>query len=216
MSIPVQPAYVTFTGVDDVALVSDLKALSKHFPIEWGVLIHTGKFGEPLFPSLEEIRDIASAGLRLSAHVCGEEASQIAASGSTNLDLAGFARAQINHGFEGSTPAQVRNCAIYGASQGIRVALQCQGEFPDDRSVDWLYDVSFGEGKTPGSWPTLRSDIPFCGLSGGLNAENVKDVLQQLSFSGASRYWIDMESGVRTDGRFDVAKCEAVCRAVFG
>jgi hypothetical protein len=25
-----------------------------------------------------------------------------------------------------------------------------------------------------------------------------------------------MESGVRTDGAFDLAKCEAVCRAVYG
>jgi hypothetical protein len=29
-------------------------------------------------------------------------------------------------------------------------------------------------------------------------------------------YWIDMESGVRTGGWLDVAKCEAVCRAVYG
>jgi hypothetical protein len=37
-------------------------------------------------------------------------------------------------------------------------------------------------------------------------------VLEQTT----GRYWIDMESGVRTDDRFDIEKCRAVCEAVFG
>ena len=28
--------------------------------------------------------------------------------------------------------------------------------------------------------------------------------------------WVESESGVRTDGAFDLAKCETVCRAVYG
>jgi hypothetical protein len=29
-------------------------------------------------------------------------------------------------------------------------------------------------------------------------------------------FWIGMESGIRSNGRLDLNKCEAVCRAVFG
>jgi hypothetical protein len=39
----------------------------------------------------------------------------------------------------------------------------------------------------------------------------------QIIGSRASRYWIDMESGVRDDqDKFSLAKCRAVCEAVYG
>ena len=34
-------------------------------------------------------------------------------------------------------------------------------------------------------------------------------------FHAETDYWIDMESGVRTDGLFDLEKCERVCRLVY-
>jgi hypothetical protein len=44
----------------------------------------------------------------------------------------------------------------------------------------------------------------------------VADILARIAAPDGALYWIDMESGVRTDGVFDLAKCEAVCRAVYG
>lgn len=43
-----------------------------------------------------------------------------------------------------------------------------------------------------------------------------EETLAKLDIAPGAAYWIDMESGVRTQGRFDLAKCEAVCRAVYG
>jgi phosphoribosylanthranilate isomerase len=94
--------------------------------------------------------------------------------------------------------------------------LQCWDPFPNDLRVDWLFDVSFGTGQRPTSWPVLPVDGAFCGYSGGIGPANVAEILATVAAPAGAQYWIDMESGVRTDGWFDLAKCEAVCRAVFG
>lgn len=85
-----------------------------------------------------------------------------------------------------------------------------------DCRVDWLFDTSFGKGSRPSAWPMLPIAGPFCGFSGGLNPDNVRDTIERIAAPPGALYWIDMESGVRTDGWLDVSKCEAVCRAVYG
>ncbi|MCY1371480.1 hypothetical protein D9M69_586260 [compost metagenome] len=94
--------------------------------------------------------------------------------------------------------------------------LQCKGAFPNEARLDWLFDTSFGTGASPMNWPSLPSEGPFCGYSGGINPGNVRDVLRSIDAKPGYLYWIDMESGVRTDGWLDLAKCEEVCRAVYG
>jgi hypothetical protein len=131
------------------------------------------------------------------------------------VQFAGFSRLQINHGRAGSTAQQIRHGRDFAAGQGMRAVLQCQGAFPQDAGVDWLFDVSFGTGAAPRDWPPLSSSQPFCGFSGGLGPDNVRARLAYAPVAPGVAYWIDMESGVRTDGRFDTAKCAAVCAAVF-
>jgi hypothetical protein len=209
-----RPSFVTFTGVDDVTLIPGMQALAARFPIEWGILIDPDRDGEPLFPDRAVRRRLLETGLRFSAHVCGDAARDIANGFNPTLDLSGFARLQINHGRMGSISEEVGNCAAFGARNGVRPALQCQGPFPALQGVDWLFDASFGTGKRADRWPSLTSKIPFCGYSGGLGPDNVRDELAKIDTPGVA-YWIDMESGVRTDGRFDIDKCLAVCEAVY-
>ena len=209
------PAYITFTGIDRADLLPGMLALSARYPIEWGVLLDVAQEGSPLFPSSSVRRVLQSAPLRLSAHICGAAARSIVETGDAAIDLAGFSRVQINHGRAGSSDGEIRNSAIFGARQGVRAALQCQGDFPSDTRVDWLYDVSFGTGVRPTIWPAAKSGLPFCGYSGGLGPDTVRDTLLKFQIAAGASYWIDMESGVRTENRFDLAKCEAVCRIVF-
>ena len=54
------------------------------------------------------------------------------------------------------------------------------------------------------------------GEPGGIGPDTVGEILARIAAPPGALYWIDMESGVRTDGAFDLAKCEAVCRAVYG
>ena len=211
------PSFVTFTGVDDVSLIKGMRELSQRYPIEWGVLIDLDKTTNPLFPDAEQIDRIRRSGLRLAAHVCGELAQDIAAGKPSRLDFGGFCRVQVNHGRSGATRAVVENVSRMASRLGVRGVLQCDGEFPETAAgVDWLYDVSFGEGVTPATYPAIRRALPFCGISGGIRPDTVRRLIDsRLSLAAGVPYWLDMESGVRTDGRMNLAKCEAVCRAVF-
>ncbi len=216
--MPQLPAFIAFTGVDLGTVIDDLKTLSARYPIEWGILIDAAQEHLPLFPDVATRHALLSAGgLRFAAHVCGDEAHRIANAPKTvTLDLAGFSRVQVNHSFEGSNAAQTENTVRFGRSRGLRAMLQCKDAFPVDARLDWLFDTSFGRGTAPRTWPRLPVGGPFCGFSGGINASNVGDVLKAIDAEDGALYWIDMESGVRTDGWFDLDKCEAVCKAVYG
>lgn len=214
-TIVTPPCYVTFTGIDRADLVPGMLALAARYPIEWGILIDAAQEGAPLFPDAGTRLALQSAPLRLSAHICGAAAHDIAEGRDPGLDLAGFARIQVNHGRAGSSDVQVRRCAEFAARTGVRAALQCQGDFPADARVDWLYDVSFGTGMRPGAWPAIDRQLPLCGYSGGLGPDTVGAALARFPIAEGAAYWLDMESGVRTGTRFDLAKCEAVCRIVF-
>lgn len=212
------PTFIAFTGVDSADCLLGMKELARHYPIEWGVLIDDAKVDDVLFAN-SELREelLAASGLRYAAHVCGEQAGYIANSPEkAGLNLAGFQRLQVNHSFSGSNLEQIENCVRFGRTQTLRTMLQCLDNFPTDTRLDWLYDTSFGTGKSPNRWPPLPHGGPLCGYSGGIRAENVREILSAISALRGSQYFIDMESGVRTNGRFDLEKCEAVCKAVFG
>ena len=212
------PAFIAFTGVDDPALIPDMVHLSARYPVEWGMLLDSAQEAQPLFPDESARRAmLAAPGLRWAAHVCGEQARRIAnAPDTATINLDGFTRVQVNHGFSGSSESQVANVVAFGRKRGMRAMLQCLGDFPADTRLDWLFDVSFGRGNRPTVWPTLPLDGPFCGYSGGIGPATVVETLAAIAPVAGSLYWIDMESGVRTDRRFDIAKCEQVCRAVYG
>ena len=212
------PAFLTFTGVDDPALLKGMTELGRRYPIEWGVLVDRHRKGVPLFPDDRTVDHFRQAGLRLCAHLCGEIATEIAAGHSPSLNLGGFARIQVNHGRDGANTEVTANVRRFAASHALRGVLQCNDEFPrEPNGVDWLFDVSFGEGVRPASFPPLAGDHPFCGYSGGISADNVAELLaNRLDVAKGTVFWLDMESGVRRDGRFDLDACEAVCRAVFG
>lgn len=212
------PSFIAFTGVDRLDLLPGLKTLSARYPIEWGVLVDPDQEGKALFPDAAvRARLLAEPGLRWAAHVCGAAARDIVAAPLTTLVAAtGVQRVQVNHSRQGSSAEQIAAARDYGRRMGVRTVLQCAGAFPDEAGVDWLYDVSFGTGVEPKDWPALSPGGPFCGYSGGIGPTTVADILQRIAAPDGALYWIDMESGVRTNGAFDLAKCEAVCRAVYG
>ena len=51
------------------------------------------------------------------------------------------------------------------------------------------------------------------GYSGGINPNNVAEVIGKIEALNLKQdYWIDMETGVRTEDWFDLDKCEAVAK----
>jgi hypothetical protein len=213
------PVFIAFTGVDRPDLLPGMRRLSARYPIEWGVLVDPEQEDKALFPTAP-VRDalLEARDLRWAAHICGAAARAIVADPlNAPLAPAGVQRAQVNHGFAGSDAVQIAAARDYGRRLGVRTVLQCQGDFPGEPGVDWLFDVSFGTGVRPQRWPAPPSPGgPFGGYSGGVGPDTVTDILTRIAAPQGALYWIDMESGVRTDGAFDLAKCEAVCRAVYG
>lgn len=215
------PEFVTFTGPDDHSDVNRMVAISGRAPVEWGVLFSRRRQGAGRYPSLGFLPKLRTPALRLAAHVCGSYAEEIVATGAclefeTILANSGvrFARFQINT----ASPLDTRLLAGFaGRVSGGRAIAQCRDAFPDDPSVDWLHDVSAGEGVLPATRPVPGPDI-FGGYAGGLGPDNVAAQLAEIrdTHPPGKRFWIDMETKVRTDDVFDLDKVETVLDAVYG
>ena len=77
-----------------------------------------------------------------------------------------------------------------------------------------LYDPSGGRGVPVAEWPlpaAAQFGFPL-GYAGGIHPGNVLSVLKALSDREPS--WIDMETGVRTNDAFDLAKVRSVLEQV--
>lgn len=209
-----KPAYITFTGADRTEILPEMIELSARYPIEWGILLDPAQEDNTLFPNEEQRKTMLSSALRFSVHVCGKPAQDIANGIDPGIDLKGFSRLQLNHSREGSSDKVIDNAYRYSARYGMRLALQCQADFPQDTRADWLYDVSFGTGIKVSSWPPVKQAHPFCGFSGGLSPQTILDSLAK--FDTDAEYWIDMESGVRTNDLLDINKCQEICELVYG
>lgn len=126
--------------------------------------------------------------------------------------VAYFERVQINTTDAGVDAQRIGRWAW---QRDARAILQVRGEFPAEKNVDMLFDLSGGRGRLPTRWPAAPMGT-MVGYAGGLNADNVAEAVSKIG-PVAGDYWIDMETGVRdADDRFDLDKCLAVCVAVYG
>ena len=95
-----RPQHITFTGIDAATQADELVALSRDFPIEWGILLHPTREGTGRYPPLATIQSVLAYDLKFSAHLCGGYARDIVRGGSLPgavvalLDR--FGRIQVN------------------------------------------------------------------------------------------------------------------------
>jgi len=222
---------VTITGADDETSPEQLAHLSRLYPfVEWGILFSEKRRGSPRYPTLawiENLEDVAQTRphMMLAMHLCGAEA-RIVTAGASEFDPGpAWKRVQLN-GYE--TGAMTRESAPRG--RDFSWILQARSEASLRAAIDdacvaqahVLYDPSGGEGKDPSSWPwmptedvIIRQRMHF-GFAGGIGPANVETVLQQVVEKNPKLecVWIDMESGVRTDDRFDFDKVKTVLATV--
>ena len=74
-----------------------------------------------------------------------------------------------------------------------------------------LLDASGGRGIDTTIKPLFRHGLKV-GYAGGINPDNVGDKLYQLLRDTKEDFWIDMESGVRTNDKFDLNKVYKVLK----
>lgn len=229
--------HITFTGVDARTDIKALQEIQEQYPIaEFGVLTsyhwyeNGNRYLDPLL-----IEEKLRGDLRgLSLHVCGRAAHD-AAYGNWNkvdklvwMNLGIFNRVQLNIANRKDNPTECKLSKIVGQEVIIQSRDADNTELYEDsleaargdkhnRTFSTLLDASGGEGiDTP--IKIYPSDGKI-GYAGGINPDNVGDKLAYLLENvKQGSFWIDMESGVRTDDWFDVNKVSrvlAICKEVM-
>lgn len=222
--------HITFTGIDAKTDIRDLQEIQREFPIaEFGVLTsyHWYENGNRyLDPKL--MKNLRFNDLRLSLHICGRAAHDAALGKWSDIHYLtwgtarNFGRIQLNIANHKDNPAKV-SYSDYGQEIIIQqrdgyhipeyeATLENWNEYNGRLSV--LLDASGGCGIN-----TELKVLPSTrkvGYAGGFNPDNVAEKLTFLmQHVHMGEFWIDMESGVRTDDWFDtdkVVKVLHICR----
>lgn len=214
------PSFITITGLDEFTDMERVSDLSQEFNVEWGVLFSRNKQGKdiryPSFDVIEKFLKYNVGTFGLAAHLCGEYTQHIMEEiimfsfEETNL-LFEFDAWQINHT---NPDIKVLNRLYnsFGATKSIIAQWRDETKFP----LDWgnifpLFDISGGKGISPELLPESGSD-KLVGYAGGISPRNIRDFNARVN---AYNYWLDMESGVRTDNKLDLDKVEEVLTAIY-
>ena len=221
--------HITFTGVDDDTDFKRLVSIQQRYPkVEFGILVSRKWFENgKRYLSPFKARELRGLGLRLSAHLCGSIARDaLKEGGFSSIDdfpdiIDVFSRVQLNV----SNYDELESLNPYflpGHLQEIIIQQACfhnvfmlcriaSGEY-----VSILLDESGGKGiDTPINMPLYLYNV-HVGFAGGINPDNVVVKVREItSLPQVGRFWIDMESGVRTNDHFDLDKVEQVCELVY-
>ena len=223
---------VTVTGADNGTSIQEMIDVATEFPfVEWGILFSERR-DRNRYPGVEWLNTLKEQflNLNLSAHICGKWMREIA-DGRWGLPpemeaiMKAFDRVQLN--FRTYASKIDRPAFLHGLRERLAVTPGVQfifqlGEFDSDilkeacvtpphepAGIDAVavFDLSGGTGVLPEYWPS--SEGRYVGYAGGLSPDNVADQLKVLEThvgEGAGLAWIDAESHLRTDDRFDMQK----------
>ena len=228
--------HITFTGIDARTDVRALHEIQREFPIaEFGVLVsknwkeNGNRFLDPgLIGCLRKRQN--EKRLNLALHICGSAAHDAANGHWDKVDeqltlfrLGLFQRIQLNIAGRKDNPVTVcppcypnQEVIIQQKSiDDMHVYLDSKRIHPTLFSV--LLDASGGRGIDT---PIRVLDHPGhkVGYAGGFTPDNAGDKLSYLLEQDKNDFWIDMETGVRTDGWFDlnkVVKVLQICKLVL-
>ncbi len=219
--------YCSLTGADDAVDIQDLSAVAQEYPfVEWAILLLPEHAGEPRCPSPAWIQQFKKeyAGSHTALHLCGQALLDFIAKKNEPLDImSGFDRIQLNLAF-GEMEAKydpAKLAARVKESPQWEFILQYGNDkknllplFENIPNHALLFDTSAGRGISPDAWPSPIKGH-FCGYAGGITPDNVKKNLDMIAKTAAGQpTWVDMESGIRTDDRFDLKKVRRVLEIV--
>lgn len=206
---------LTLTGADERTPIAELIRLADA-GVEIGILYTHSPDGRNRYPSWDWIEAaVATLGSRAAIHVCGARAREEGVGGFLSRVLERVGRIQVN-GY-----VSVYALPAYCASQSKHTIITQHTErnaglaLLDVHHHSLLVDASGGRGILPGKWerPVTPKAV---GFAGGLTPENLAAELPKIAAAagGAAGTWVDMESGLRTDDWFDVAKAWECVRIV--
>lgn len=221
---------ITFTGVDERTDLERLQKLQKKYPLaEFGVLIsknwstNGNRYMDP-----DNFSKLKGMGLNLSLHVCGALAGEAIKNDFSNIrslvDLSMFNRSQLNVATK-KPVAETKNLVVPHELNEIIIQqknieyLDIYRTIENPTGFSVLLDASGGNGIDTGINVVNSDEFSKVGYAGGMNPENVGQKLRILLNQSSKPFWIDMESGVRTNDWFDLDKVEMVleiCYEILG
>ena len=227
--------HITFTGVDANTNLMALQDIQSMCPIvEFGVLTsyHWYDNGRR-YLNPEFMSNLSGCGLNLALHICGSAAHDAAVGDWEKIDeltchnLRLFNRIQLNISGRKDNPEYCETAFIDGQEIIIQQRCASKVDLFENTQAHWpfaidkfstLLDASGGRDiDTPIEVLKTKEKV---GYAGGINPDNVGDKLRcLLQNPDVGDFWIDMESGVRTDDWFDTFKIREVlyiCHEVLG
>lgn len=227
---------VSLTGADDHISVLDLVEFQRQHPaVEWGILYVPGKEGQPRNPTQPWREEFFSQcqhhEMQSAVHLCGTQAFEQLKSKTLPPELLKAQRWQLNAnarrpefnkfelqdlyqsaldypGFEGEVILQFHE----HSSEAVDAFLsgKCRsGHLHELARIGVLLDDSRGKGVETQNWRISsgmrRNLLASVGLAGGIGPQNSDRAVQNGRQLGRP-FWIDMESGIRTENEFDLGK----------
>ena len=225
------------TDLDALLEIQDLDLLPEDLNepiIEWGVLVSPQRAGKQnRYPSIDFAKEFIFNGkfetIAKSIHLCGGAVDDYLYRPESDIGfLANYskARLQLNFAMDKYDPVELREIILDKLLvERHEIILQynkSKKKFVDDLilklkernailpNLSILYDGSGGFGRTIEKFEPPVGEY-FTGYAGGLNPDNVKDIITNInSVVGEYDYYIDMESGIRTNDLLDLEKCKSV------
>lgn len=223
---------VTISGADNLVSKDEMLYTQQAFPfVEWGILVSTKRMGTARYPTLEWIKNLHPE-LNISFHLCGDICRDFVNGGgewfrlSRKNDIRNYSRLQLNFSFKedkdwienlvdlASIAVAIHRdekSLILAYNKGSKKNLDAfiEGIPSAPHNIHYLYDSSGGRGTQITSFK--KPLINYTGYAGGINPENVFDICDTLSnMEWEQDIWIDMETGVRTNDKFDMQKVNDV------
>lgn len=215
--------HITITGIDLLTEIAGLQELQEKFPwAEFGILFskHWQQNGQRYPNPATVLPYLVDRDLHLSAHICGSMAREIVC---TNIwqpfsELIQyynflFDRVQLNvapMSFPGiqSSPISTPNfCKEIIIQQRSTMEIDIYKAMNNKRNyVSILFDQSGGRGQILDLSDINQNPYIKAGYAGGINPDNVADILMKLFKKANHPFWIDVESGVRTRDYLDLEK----------
>lgn len=206
-----KPLFITFTGVDGLTDVEQCVALSQRYPVEFGFLFSTTR-DDNRYSGMHKIVQFVEQGLSVAVHLCGAVAREAMTTVSYPMQTEFANRVQVN-----LLDKHYVSTGLIALGQLKTTIQQSRNtkQWPDTPDgVYSLLDCSGGRGTEIKEYPATPPN-KLVGYAGGFRPGNVKSFVDSLHHHKHG-YWIDMETGVRTDDWFDLDKCRQVCEEVYG
>jgi hypothetical protein len=228
---------ISFVGVDEHTNLKNIiqfDALATcEFYLEFGFLYSETRCGvETRYPSLSFIKDsvefLNSGIVCTSVHLCGTPAiKKYLELDSELMDICYGSRIQLNFNLKDFNEDELIDNILYNSKQHpYEVIVQVnktKKTFVEKllkrvglSNINLLYDGSGGFGKEISKFERPFQNI-FTGYAGGLKPGNIASTLKSIDAINPldDDFYLDMESGVRTDNVFSLEKCKMVVDEVL-